>query len=69
MATLREVFAKEELLSSFRAAIKARELGYKQVGAQLGVHPVTVAKWVTGKQGIHPLRVAAVEAWIAGEQD
>ena len=53
-----------DIAADLRATIKARGLVYKQVAAQLGVHPVTVAKWVTGQQGIHPLRVAMVREWI-----
>ncbi len=57
----------DTLATRLRATIKARGLVYKQVAADLGVHEVTVAKWVTGLQGIHPARRAEVERWIEKE--
>ncbi len=54
----------DQLHARLRAAIKARGLVYKQVAARFGVHPVTVAKWATGAQGVHPARRAEVAKWI-----
>ncbi len=47
-----------------RAARKRRGLSQRQAAVELGVTQPTVARWERGEIGIHPLREAALWAWI-----
>jgi transcriptional regulator with XRE-family HTH domain len=45
---------------------KKRGLTQVQAAKELGVCSDTLSRWERGVKGFHPLRVPAVEKWIAG---
>lgn len=50
---------------NLRATRIRRGLTQKQVAAELGVSPNTVARWERGELGFHPAMREKVEAWIS----